>query len=108
MDLEETIEHFRAEFWSNMAEVARAQAEWKERMDRAEGRMDRAEARMDRFDKQLQATRRLVEAGMKIVTKLAQTQAADRKNFDYKINALIHAQDRLVQHLFRQRPNGRG
>ena len=32
---------------------------------------------MDRYEKQLRSTRKLVEAGMKIVTKLAQNQAAD-------------------------------
>ena len=107
MDVEKTIEQLqaeaaasRAEFYSSMADVAKRHAD-------AEARMDRAEARMDRFDKQLQATRKLVEAGMKIVTKLAQSQANDRKNFDYKINALIQAQDRLVQRLLHHRPNGR-
>ena len=105
---------FREEFWSNMAELGRSQAvadarmdRADARMDRADARMDRADARMDRFDKQLQATRKLVEAGMKIVTRLAQTQASDRKNFDYKINALIQAQDRLVKSLLHQRSNGR-
>lgn len=41
------------------------------RMDRAEARADRADARMDRFDRQLQATRKLVEAGIKMVGRLA-------------------------------------
>ena len=108
MDVEKSIKQleaeaaaFRAEFYRHMAEVARKQSE-------AEARMTRAEARMDRFERQLQATRKLVEGGIKIVTKLARNQAADRKNFDAKINALIHAQDRLVLRLLRQRPNGHG
>src|ERR1700719_3210263 len=34
-------------------------------------RMDRADQRMEKFDQQLQAMRKLVEAGMKIVSHLA-------------------------------------
>jgi hypothetical protein len=48
------------------------------RMDRAEKRMELAEKRMelagqrgDKFDLKLEATRKLVEAGMKIVSRLA-------------------------------------
>jgi chromosome segregation ATPase len=37
------------------------------RMDRAELRMDRAEQRMQKFDNRLEVTRKLVQAGMKIV-----------------------------------------
>jgi hypothetical protein len=108
VDVEKSIEQlnaeaaaFRAEFHRNMAEVAKRQREAEVRMDRAEARMDRADARMDRFEKQLQATRKLVEAGMKMVVKLSQAQAADRKDFDYKIKA-------FVERLLRRRPNGRG
>jgi len=39
-------------------------AAWRERMDRAD-------QRMEKFDQQLQAMRKLVEAGMKIVSQLA-------------------------------------
>ena len=46
-------------------------AAWRERMDRADQRMDHADKRMDKFDQQLQAMRKLVEAGMKIVSQLA-------------------------------------
>jgi hypothetical protein len=46
-----------------------------ERQERAEKRADEMEIRfnrrMDRFDKQLQATRKLVEYGMKIIVGLA-------------------------------------
>jgi hypothetical protein len=38
-----------------------------ERMIRAELRMDRAEQRMQKFDHRLEVTRKLVQAGMKIV-----------------------------------------
>ena len=57
--------------------------------------MDRAEARMDKFDKQLQATRRLVEAGIKIVLQIGQRQ---KKN------------EELLKQLMRWQPrtNGRG
>ena len=37
------------------------------RMDRAEQRMDRAEQRMEKFDLRLEVTRKLVQAGMKLV-----------------------------------------
>ena len=37
------------------------------RMDRAEQRMDRAERRMEKFDYRLEVTRKLVQAGMKLV-----------------------------------------
>jgi peptidoglycan hydrolase CwlO-like protein len=46
-------------------------AAWRERVDRADQRMDHADKRMDKFDQQLQAMRKLVEAGMKIVSQLA-------------------------------------
>jgi hypothetical protein len=38
-----------------------------ERMDRAEQRMDRAERRMEKFDYRLEVTRKLVQAGIKLV-----------------------------------------
>lgn len=38
-----------------------------ERMEQAERRMDRAEQRMEKFDQRLEVTRRLVQAGMKLV-----------------------------------------
>jgi septal ring factor EnvC (AmiA/AmiB activator) len=41
------------------------------RQERAEKRAEAADKRMDRFDKQLQATRKLVEYGMKIIVGLA-------------------------------------
>ena len=54
---------------------------------RAEKRADRADERMDKFDKQLRATENLVRAGMKIIIE------RDKK-FDFKLNALIDAQNR--------------
>ena len=38
-----------------------------ERMEQAERRMDRAERRMEKFDYRLEVTRKLVQAGMKLV-----------------------------------------
>ena len=102
---------FRAEFWSNMADLHKAHAdamkrmdEAMKRMDRADERMDRADARMDRFDKQLLATKKLLDGGIKFVAKLAVRQAADRKEFDRKIKELHQRQDRLL----RRGPNGHG
>lgn len=153
MDVENTIRQIlavQAETASSLgdvkgylAELARRQLDADARADRAEARADKADdradkadARMDKFDKRLEATRRLVEGGIKFVTKLAQTQAADRRDFnarmkafdermkafdermkvfDDKMNALVEAQmrneasiKRLVQIMLRHRPNGRG
>lgn len=43
----------------------------RERFERIEAILEGVAQRQDRFDKQLQATRKLVEAGIKIVTQLA-------------------------------------
>src|SRR5712692_4127045 len=108
---------FRAEFWSNMADLHKAHAdamkrmdEAMKRMDRADERMDRADARMDRFDKQLLATKKLLDGGIKFVAKLAvrqtadrKKQEADRKDFDRRIKALMQAVERMVH----PGPNGR-
>ena len=39
-------------------------------------RMDRAEERSEKFDRQLQATRKLVETGMKVVVRMDQRHKA--------------------------------
>ena len=103
----------QAEIRASLAEVARRQADAEVRMDRAEARMDRMEASMAKFDKRLEVTRRLVQAGIKFVTKLAVEGAADRKRFEYKLNALITAQQRteeqlkhFIASLHRARPDG--
>jgi hypothetical protein len=44
------------------------------RMDRSEQRLERAEQRMEIFDRRLETTRKLVEAGMKILTRMGQRQ----------------------------------
>ena len=43
----------------------------RERFERIEGILEGIAERQDRFDRQLQATRKLVEAGIKLVTQLA-------------------------------------
>jgi hypothetical protein len=50
-----------------MEKVDRRMEKFDERMDRAELRMDRAERRMEKFDYRLEVTRKLVQAGMKLV-----------------------------------------
>jgi hypothetical protein len=47
--------------------IAERMEQAERRMDRAEQRMDRAERRMEKFDYRLEVTRKLVQAGMKIV-----------------------------------------
>ncbi len=66
------------------------------RMKQADARADRAEARMDRFDKQLQATAKLVRAGILLVTNLLKSQ----KQTDQRLNRLIAA-------LYQSSRNGR-
>jgi chromosome segregation ATPase len=50
-----------------MEQAERRMDRAEQRMDRAEQRMDRAERRMEKFDYRLEVTRKLVQAGMKIV-----------------------------------------
>jgi hypothetical protein len=47
-----------------------------QRMDRSEQRLERAEQRMEIFDRRLETTRKLVEAGMKILVRMGQRQQA--------------------------------
>jgi chromosome segregation ATPase len=47
--------------------IAERMEQAERRMDRAEERMDRAERRMEKFDYRLEVTRKLVQAGMKLV-----------------------------------------
>jgi hypothetical protein len=62
------------------------------RMDKADARMEKADARMDKFDKQLLATRKLVEAGMKILVRLS---------------AEVREVSRMQKDMLRFRGNGR-
>jgi hypothetical protein len=64
------------------------------------------DARMDKFDKRLEATRRLVEAGMKYVVK-------SRKDWDLRMKEMAELQkgtdlkfDRLIDSWAKQRTNG--
>ena len=86
------------------AEQRMDQAE--QRMDRAEQRMDRAEAkaekRMQLFDTRLEATRKLVVAGIKMVTDIAQRQ----KMNDAAISRLVETQQAYFD--WRRRGNGNG
>jgi hypothetical protein len=54
-----------------MERMDKADARAAENHRRAMERMDRADKRMEKFDQQLQAMRKLVEAGIKIVGQLA-------------------------------------
>lgn len=84
------------------------------RMDRAEARMDRAEERMDRaeaasakrmelFDKRLEATRRLVQGGMKMVIEIGRRQ----KENQVEIRELRKSQQAYFDSLRRGNGNGR-
>ena len=69
----------------------------------------KSEVRMDKFDKRLEATRKLVETGLKIVLKTEKSIRA----LAVQVNALTEAQrksdrkfDRLMDSWARQRSNG--
>jgi uncharacterized membrane protein YccC len=84
MDVERTIEYILD--MQAKAEVRAAKAD--ERMDKAEVRASKADERMDKFDKRLEATRKLVEAGVKILLKSQQDHAEFEKQFAaYKIES---------------------
>src|SRR5262245_10577270 len=84
--------------------LAERQAKAEARMDRYDARMERTDARMEqtdahvaamdtRFNKRMDALRKLVETGMKILVKIGEAQ----KESDHKLNALIDAQERLAE-----------
>jgi len=69
---------------------------------RAEARMDKAEARMDRTDRQIEAIRKIVQTGMKLIVRIEATQAEIQKaqaRSDAKI-------DRLAEIWLKRPPNG--
>jgi hypothetical protein len=49
---------------------------------RAEARMDRAEARMDRADRQLEAIRKIIKTGMKLIVRIEDAQARTDAKFE--------------------------
>jgi hypothetical protein len=62
-----------------------------ERMDRAEKRAALADKRMEKFDQQLQAMRKLVEAGIKIVSQLAADTRELKRSQKAFLDSLRHA-----------------
>lgn len=91
------LEAFLADAW------AKAEA----RMDRADARMDRADAReaarQVKIDKQNQITRRFIQGGLKIAKDLGKKH----RELDFKITALIDAQNRFLESMRRSSGNGR-
>jgi hypothetical protein len=83
--------------------------------------VDQHEKRMLRIEKQLDATAKLVRAGMKMVIEDRKAQKETNRSqneangiFNYKLNALIESQQdterklkRLIDVLLRNNPNGR-
>jgi hypothetical protein len=87
----------RAEEWHRQA------AEWHRQ---SEERHRRAEARMDRFDRQLQATRKLVSAGVKFVARIA----VENRQLGKRVDALtkdIAELARMQKAFLRAQRNGR-
>ena len=77
-----------------MAKLDEQMAKADERMAKAEARADRADARGDKFDKRLEATRKLVELGMRLLVK-------NGKDFDREMHELVEAQKRTDRKLDR-------
>ena len=79
----------------------------------AEERAARMEARMDKFDQRLEATRKLVEGGMKFVIKTFREHAVAMKDFDRRLKDITELQkktdvklDRLINFWTKRNPNG--
>jgi hypothetical protein len=80
----------------------------------------KSEVRADRFDKRLEATRKLVETGMKLLVKIEKSHletkkdfAESKKDFDRRLKELLDAQkktdlklDRLIDFWGKRRSNG--
>jgi hypothetical protein len=69
-EVRERFEQAEARMAAAEKRAERAEARSIRSFERAKQRMKLAEERMDRFDKQLQATRKLVELGMRILVRL--------------------------------------
>jgi hypothetical protein len=98
----------RMEAWEKREEAAKrriAAAERKSDADhkKAMERMEVAEKRMDKFDVQLQATRKLVEAGMRIVINLG----AEVRELKKVQQELAKSQKAFLDSLRRGNGNGR-
>jgi hypothetical protein len=91
MDVERSIEHLLKLHARAEARMERAET----RMDRAEARMDRAEARMDRTDRQIEAIRKIIKTGMKLIVRIEAAQART----DVKV-------EKLTEMWLKRPPNG--
>jgi hypothetical protein len=69
---------------------------------RAQARMDKAEARVDRTDRQIEAIRKIVKTGMKLIVRIEATQAEIQKA-QSRTDAKI---DRLAEIWLKRPPNG--
>jgi hypothetical protein len=81
----------------------------------------KSEARADKFDKRLDAIRKLVETGMRMLVKIEKTQLDSKNDFDRRFKELVEAQketaaaqkktdqklDRLIDSWTKRGTNGR-
>ena len=86
-----------------MRRMDRMDKKWDKKHTEAMQRMDRAGQRMEIFDRKLDATRKLVEAGMKMVMSLGRRQKA----LDESIRELNKSQKAFLDS-FRKGGNGHG
>src|SRR5882724_11106375 len=111
MDVERTMEfilQMQAKSGERMARYDQMQAKSEERMAKYDERMAKSEERMAKFDKRLEATRKIVEIGMKLMVRLDKKQIELRD--EVKALAQQHRKtertlDRFIASLTNRRSN---
>jgi DNA-directed RNA polymerase sigma subunit (sigma70/sigma32) len=109
-EVEERFERIEAILHAMAERENQMEIRWAKNFERAERlaeeRHRRAEARMDRFDRQLQATRKLVTAGVKFVARIA----VENRQLGKRVDALtrdIAELARMQRAFLRSQRNGR-
>ena len=95
----------RAELRHQQAELRHQQAEL--RLDRAEARMAKYDQRMAKYDQRFEATRRLVEGGIKFVQRMDERQSQKLATLAQTVDKLAKAQQAFLDSL-RRGGNGNG
>jgi chromosome segregation ATPase len=120
MDVERTMQFILDQQAKAEERWQKSEARWQkseERWQRAEERMGSLEKRQEKFDKSLVGVRKLIVAGMKMVSRVAASQKlaqAELREIRDDIRGLTAAQkradekfERLVELMSRRSPNGR-
>jgi hypothetical protein len=84
--MDEYDKRFKTRMDRTEARLEREEALSKARSEREEAqskaRFERAEARMEKFDKRLEATRKIIQYGMKLIVRIEQRQDKSEKQLD--------------------------